>query len=67
MIYSWFKDMNLTPDYVLYEMSYENLIMYSRAAPHFDDEDSKEVEWDESKDANNPDNFTNNDEEVFVR
>ena len=59
--------MNLTPDYVLYEMSYENLILYSRAAPHFDDEGEKEIEWDESMDANNPENFTDNEEVVFVR
>ena len=51
----------------MYEMSYENLILYSRAAPHFDDEGEKEIEWDESMDANNPDNFTDNEEVVFVR
>ena len=57
--------LNTTPEYVLYEMSYENLILFSHAVPVYDDE--KEVEWDDSIDANNPDNFNdNNDEEEFV-
>ena len=47
-------------------MSYENLIMYGCAAPHYDDDEDN---WDESLDANNPDNFNsdNDDEEEFVR
>lgn len=66
MVYGWSKLFDTTPDYVLYEMSYENLIMYSCAVPHYDDE--KEKEWDESLDANNPNNFMNdNESEVFVR
>ena len=40
--------------------------MYSCAAPHYNDE--QEEEWDESVDANNPDNFSfDNEEEVYVR
>ena len=66
MIYSWAKMLGTTPDYVLYEMSYDNLIMYGCAVPHHDD--VKEDDWDPSIDANNPDNFkSSNDEEVFVR
>lgn len=61
MIYSWAKMLNSTPDYVLYETSYENLLMYGYAAPSYDDED--EQEWDDSLDANNPDNFNDDDEE----
>ena len=46
-------------------MSYQNLLMYSAATPHYDDEKD---EWDDSIDANNPDNFINsNEEEIFVR
>lgn len=64
MILSWAKNLNVTPDYVLYEMTYENLIMYSAATPQFDDEKD---EWDDSLDANNPDNFKKfNDKEIFV-
>lgn len=54
--------LNTTPDYVLYEMSYENMLMYGYAAPSFDDEESAE-EWDDSIDANNPDNFNDNEDE----
>lgn len=65
-MYSWAKLFDTTPDYVLYELSYENLIMYSCAAPHYDD--VKEETWDDRLDANNPDNFkNNNNEEEFVR
>lgn len=63
MIYGWAKMFNTTPEYVLYEMSYTNLIMYGASAPSYDDE---EEEWDESLDANNPDNFNDNEEEEFV-
>ena len=45
-------------------MSYETVIMYSSAAPSYDDEKD---DWDDSIDANNPDNFSNNEEEEFVR
>lgn len=66
MIYGWAKMFNTTPDYVLYEMSHENLLMYSYATPSYDNEDSEE--WDDSLDANNPDNFNDNEdeEEEFV-
>lgn len=67
MIYSWAKNLNTTPEHVLYEMSYQNLLMYSAATPHYDD---VKDDWDDSIDANNPDNFNknnNDDEEEFIR
>lgn len=63
MIYSWAKNLNTTPEHVLYEMGYLNLLMYSAATPRYDDEKD---DWDPSIDANNPDNF-NNEEEIFIR
>lgn len=44
----------MTPDYVLYEMSYENLTLYTAATPQYDDEKD---DWNPALDANNPDNF----------
>lgn len=66
MIYGWAKLLNTTPGYVLYEMSYENLLMYGYAAPSYDDEEAEE--WDDRLDANNPDNFNDNadEEEEFI-
>ena len=61
MIISWAKNMGVTTEHVLYEMSYANLVIYSAATPHYDDE-----KWDSSKDANDIDNFKNLDDEVFV-
>lgn len=64
MIISWAKAFNTTVEHVLYDMSYLNCIMYTSATPLYDDEDG----WDESLDANDPNNFNNNsDEEEFVR
>lgn len=49
---------------MLYEISHENLVLYTKAMPLYDDEKD---EWDDSLDANNPDNFNdNNDEEEYV-
>jgi hypothetical protein len=48
---------------VLYDISYANLIMYGAAVPSFDDEKD---DWDDSIDANNPDNFKNSDEDEFI-
>lgn len=45
-------------------MSYQNIIMYGAATPSYDDEKD---DFDDSIDANNPDNFKTNDEEEFVR
>jgi hypothetical protein len=61
----------VTTEQVLYDYSWTNLTLYSAATPQFDDEDTKAggKEWDESKDANNPDNFNDKDdeEETIVR
>lgn len=55
----------MTPHEVLYEMSYENLLLYSAATPHYDDERD---EWDSSIDANDPKNFSSKEtEEIYVR
>lgn len=59
------KTLGVTPDYVL-NMKYENFLMYGYATPTYDDDD-KEQEWDQRKDANDPNNFSDNDEEEFVK
>lgn len=64
LIVSWSKNLNVSIDVVLYEMSYINLMMYSAAMPQFDDEKDT---WDDDFDANNPNNFDNSEEETFVR
>lgn len=50
-------------EHILYEMSWQNLVMYSAATPMFDDEkdDELDIDWDRL-DANNPDNFQDADE-----
>ena len=58
----WSKAFGSTVDEVLYDMSYRNLIMYSAATPQFDDVVN---EWDESLDANDPNNCDGADE-LFV-
>ena len=59
--------MGVTEKYALYNISYVNAVMYSRALPMPDDEkeDDKPL-YDDSKDANNPDNFKDftDDEEI---
>lgn len=66
MIYGWAQALHATPDYILHGISYENLLLYSQASPSYDTDKKPEEEWDESIDANNPDNFkskNDNDEE----
>lgn len=48
-------------------MSYVNAIMYSHAVPLPDDKSDDKPLFDESKDANNPDNFDIEGEEEIVR
>jgi hypothetical protein len=55
MILGACKNLGVTPDYVLHSMTYENMIMYGFATPTYDLDDKDD--WDESLDANNPDNF----------
>ena len=52
------KGFNLTFDYVLYDMSYANAILYSSVLPSFDSEKEK-PKYEKSKDANDPNNFKN--------
>lgn len=73
VVYNTAKNLGVSPDYVLNEMSYLNVLMYNSATPSYDIECSKtnEVEWTAEMDridANNPSNFkTENDEtEIFV-
>lgn len=67
-MYCTAKNLGVTPDYVLNEMSYINVPMYGYATPRYDSKKRKEAdEWDDSIDANNPDNFNGSDEEEFVR
>lgn len=65
------KIFGTTPEYVLYEMSYVNALMYTKATPMPGDvnEGSDRPPFDESKDACNPDNFADEDfeGEVVVR
>ena len=48
------KGYTLTPDYVLYEMSYANTILYSSVLPSYDDQktgetDNKTINADDPK------------------
>jgi hypothetical protein len=61
MIIGWAKNLNVSPEHVIYDMSYENLLLYSAATPLYDDEKDN---WDDSIDANNP---TTDFEDGFVR
>ena len=58
------KNLGLTPKYILDELSYENLIMYGYSLPSYD---AASEEWDDSIDANNPDNFNDLEDEEEVR
>lgn len=64
---SWSKNLNMAPKEVIWDISYENLILLGAATPQYDDE--KEEEWDSSKDASEPGNFAinENEEEEYVR
>lgn len=49
----------MNPHEALYGMSYKNAIMYSRAMPMPNDEtDDDSPVYDDSLDANNPDNYS---------
>lgn len=50
------KNLGISLDYILNELSYENLIMYGYSLPTYNS-DGETDEWDDSIDANNPDNF----------
>ena len=64
----------MTPNYVLDEMSFLNVLMYGHATPEYDIKKNKKksgtIEWDETWDAidaNNPANFNDTDKEITVR
>ncbi len=60
LVYNLSRIFETTPDYVLYDISYANLIMYGAAVPSFDDE-KEDDGWDEKLNWDNPDNFTDDD------
>lgn len=66
VIASVVKNYNLSPDYVLYDISYINITMLNLVLPTYDKK-KKESEFDSSKDANVPGRFNKNQEEVIVR
>lgn len=62
------KNLGISLHDALYEISYQNAILYSRATPLPDDErESDAPRFDASKDANNPDLYTDLDDEEIVR
>ena len=67
------KMFGMKPQEALYDISYKNAIMYSRAMPMPDDGEDEDgaTYFDESLDANNPDNFSKFDnfdgDEISVR
>lgn len=52
------KSFGVSFDYVLYDLSYYNMLMYGFATPSYNSKKDKEEPWDDSIDANNPDNFS---------
>lgn len=60
-VYNLSRIFETTPEYVLYEISYVNLIMYASSVPSFDDEKKEDDSWDERLNWDNPDNFTDSD------
>lgn len=63
MIYNLSQITGIPIHDVLYTWSFENLLLFSRATPSYDtdsEEEEKEEEWDERLNANNPDNFSIN-------
>lgn len=65
MIYGWTQSFYTTPEYILHGISYKNLILLNAAAPSYYS-GAKEEEWDDSVDANNPENFNNDQEEEYI-
>lgn len=48
-------------------MSFLNVQLYSATLPNYDTDKEKEPEFDESMDANDPNNFNDDDEIITVR
>lgn len=58
------KNFGVSFDYVLYDLSYYNMLMYGFATPSYSGKKEKEEEeWDDNIDANNPANFNDTIEE----
>lgn len=61
----------MSEKYALYDISFLNALLYCRAMPMPDDtsnkDDSDAPLYDDSKDANNPENFKDFDEEIEVK
>jgi hypothetical protein len=55
VIAGWAEVLHLPINTVLYDMSMANLILYTAALPHYDDE--REKTFDPALDADNPENF----------
>lgn len=62
------KTFGVSPDYALHEISYTNALLYARAVPMPGDvEDKSDAPlYDDTKDANNPDNFEDFEDEIDV-
>lgn len=57
------KSFGVSFDYVLYDLSYYNMLMYGFATPSYSKKEKEEEQWDDSIDANNPANFNDTIEE----
>lgn len=73
MIYNLSQGLGIPPRELLYEWSYENLLLMSRATPSYgkDDGGTERRQWDARLDANDPANFALNpnsgdDDEEYV-
>lgn len=61
----------MTPEYVLNEISHNNLLMYAAAIPPLDTDSSEDkasdrldgLDWGGKLDMDNPDNFTDTDDQ----
>lgn len=62
------KTFGVSPDYALHEISYTNALLYARAVPMPGDvEDKLDAPlYDDTKDANSPNNFEDFEDEIDV-
>ena len=63
-VVSWAKFFRVAPDYILNEISYQNLLLYTTAYPEFNTDKENGKNTDPKKDANNPDNFKDDEDEI---
>lgn len=62
------RTFNISPQAAMYDISYANAIMYSRATPMYGDEnDEGSALYDDRKDANNPNLFKDIGDGMVVR